>query len=230
MQEGIEEDRCEGVTLRSLDYKERQRIITVFTEKKGLISLIVKGMSKKNPHLLSLTSPFCRAEFLYKKKRSDLFSFQDGTILDPHLSLRNEWRYLQAAGQLCQLLLQSQLPGKPAPAIYSLFCSYLKRVVEFEDPAALIASFQLKLLRVEGLIAFSGRCAHCGSENARYLQRGETSCPLHATSETLFLSDLEWGLFQELLLVRSFENLKTMRLPSLLSEKISRLFEERIQG
>ena len=229
MQESSEEDRCEGITLRSLEYKERERIITVFTAK-GLISLIVKRMSNKKPHLLSLTSPFCQGEFLYKKKRSDLFSFLDGTVLDAHLNLRTEWRHLQAAGQLCQLLLKSQLPGKPSPAIYTLFSTYLKKVSEFEDPAALVASFQLKLLKAEGLIAFSGQCSQCHSESARYLQRGETSCARHAAPDALFLSEDEWTLFQNLLQVRRFENLKNVQPTPLFSEKLNCLFQERIQG
>ena len=81
-------DTCEALVLRSMEYKERQRIITLFTPQ-GLMSVIIKGISLKKPHLLSLTSPLCLGEFHFSQGKSDLFYFRDGTVIDEHLHLRN---------------------------------------------------------------------------------------------------------------------------------------------
>ncbi len=146
-------EKTEGIVLRSLDYKERERIVTLFTKEAGLISLIIKGLSKKNFHLLSLSTPFCCAEFIYTKGRSDLYRFQDGSLLEGYPLLRTKWNHLKTAASLTQNILHSQLPGKSAPLLYALFNTCLKQIAHFEDPAPLVASFTLKLLAHEGLIA-----------------------------------------------------------------------------
>ena len=89
----MHEEKTEGIVLRSQDYKERHRIITLFTPL-GLISLIVKGISRKNSHLLTLTTPFSHGEYIYRQGRSDLFRFHDGAVLDDHFDLRQSLRFL----------------------------------------------------------------------------------------------------------------------------------------
>ncbi|MBS0619911.1 MAG: DNA repair protein RecO [Verrucomicrobia bacterium] len=143
----MENGQTEGIILKSLDYREQSRIITLFSPE-GLISLIIRGVSRKIP----FTIPLNRIECHYRRGRSDLLSFLDGTLLDDHQSLRTSLASLQAAGTLSSHILQTQLPGKPSPALYALYRAYLKQVPHFPDPAPLIASFQLKLLCHEGLL------------------------------------------------------------------------------
>ena len=115
----MQEEKTEGIVLRSQDYKERHRIVTLFTPQ-GLISLIVRNISRKNTRLLSLTTPFSHGEYLYQRGRSELLSFRDGTLLDGHLDLRHTLKALQTAGSLAHAILSSQMASKPAPALFAL--------------------------------------------------------------------------------------------------------------
>ena len=63
--------KTKGVTLQATPFQEKARIITVFTEKEVLVSLIVKGLNTKRPSFLAITTPFCEAEFIYKKGRKE---------------------------------------------------------------------------------------------------------------------------------------------------------------
>ncbi len=145
------EEQAEGIVLRSTEYKDRQRIIAIFTHTQGIIHVIVKGLSPKKPHLLALTSPFSQAEFTYAKGRSDLFRFVEGNLLNSHLSLRNTLIHFQAAGKLVQAIHRSQLLGKPAPLLYTLFTRALSALPFLPKPELLITLFSLKLLQHEGL-------------------------------------------------------------------------------
>ena len=106
------EEKHEGLVLRSLDYKDRQKIITLFTPTLGLISLIVKGITRKKTHLLTLTSPFTQGEYLFTIHRSDLYPFRDGTPLHTHHFLREQLSHIQAATTFAKALLSSQPPSK----------------------------------------------------------------------------------------------------------------------
>ena len=65
--------QTQGIVLTSYPFKEKDRIIKVFTKDKGLISLIIKGLSSKRSNLLALSSNFCMQEFVYRIGKSEIF-------------------------------------------------------------------------------------------------------------------------------------------------------------
>ncbi|NGX47132.1 MAG: DNA repair protein RecO [Chlamydiae bacterium] len=192
------EEKHEGLVLRSIDYKDRQKIITLFTPTRGLISLIVKGITRKKSHLLTLTSPFTKAEYHFSIRRSELYTFRDGTPLKTHHNLRQNLRHLQSATTLIKALLTSQLPGKPAPKLYNLTLTYLKHLPTFADPTSLTASFLLKLLKHDGHLSATHReppftsseweelLPLLSARTISSLQKHTTHPNLHQQIETLF--------------------------------------------
>ncbi len=181
----MREERAEGIVLKTFDYKENERIITIFTPEEGVITLIVKHI--KNQNKIALTTPFCQAEFLFIKGKSDLFKLQDGTILNDHHFLRASLAHIQAAAEMVKLILKSQLPGKPAPKLYALLLAYLSHLPHFEDTSSLIGSFYLKLLTHEGLLSWE-------------------SSPVFPFQVT----DIEWDVLKQLALTRSFKEMQTV--------------------
>lgn len=223
----MHEEKTEGIVLRSQDFKERHRIITLFTPQ-GLISLIVKSISRKNTRLLSLTTPFCHAEYHYRRGNSELLRFHDGTILDDHFNLRQSLSSLQTAGALANAILTSQLPDKPSPALFVLYKSYHKQVPCFPNPAALLASFYLKLLKHEGLLTVTSHCASCEEAPACQLYNGESLCGRHNTQGAMQFLPAEWKLLLSLDNAQQFSALRSLTLPPPLSQKIGTLFLSRL--
>lgn len=222
----MQREESRGLVLRAIDYKQRQRIITVLTEDRGIISLMVKGLSKKQSHLFSLTSPFSVGEFHYTIHRSDLYYLRDASLISSNLELRGSLKHMQAAGEMCQALLTSQMPGKAAPLLFQLAVSFLKHIPLFEDPSALVASFLLKLLKHEGLLSPQHSCTHC-DRPPRYLIQGEALCIEHAPYAAHALDEEEWEQFFILLEARDFGALKELKLSSSLSQAIRENFNER---
>ncbi len=148
-------EETEGIVLKTIDFRDSERIITLFTKELGLISLIVKGVSPSSLPKLAVTTPFCQAQFFFTRGNSDLFRYRDSTILQEHHSLRAHFSFLEAAGMMAKALLQTQLPGKPASLLYALFNRYLKQIPTFTQPLPLTTSFLLKLLHLEGLLSLS---------------------------------------------------------------------------
>lgn len=223
----MHEERTQGVVLRSFDYKDSQRIITAFTPI-GLISLIVKGISKRNVQRLQLTSLFSEAEFVFKRGKSDLLTFLDGSLLDGHLHLRERLSSLQTAGQLAQVILSSQLDGKSSLDLYQLFRFYLKQIHTFPSPECLAASFQLKLLTYEGLLALAPECNRCKEKRAEFLSKGESLCNAHPLEEEFHFSFEEWALLLQLQQAKQFSALRTLLLPPHMHQKIDLFFKYRI--
>ncbi len=213
--------------LRSQDYKESHRIITLFTPS-GLISLIVRGISRKNARLLSLTTPFCHGEYHFRRGRGELFSFRDGSVLDDHINLRNSLKSLQTAGSLANAVLSSQLAGKPAPALFLLYKAYHKQIPHFKNPETLFASFTLKLLKYEGLLTISPTCAHCDGPTPLLLHEGESLCSEHPINGGFRFSPPEWEALLTLANSSQFSSLSDLILPPSLFPKIQALFSSRL--
>jgi len=221
--ESMQTEKTEGIVLRSQDYKERDRLITLFTPE-GLLSLIVKGISRKNSRLLSLTTPFCHGEYLYRVGSSELFRFQDGSILDDGLTLRSKLSHLQTAGSLAQAILSSQMPKKDSPALFALYRSYQKQIPSFSDGAPLLASFYLKLLKHEGLLHLSDCCMHCEAP-AQSLERGESVCQRHRGEEGILFSKEEWAKLLSLQDAQQFSSLQTVDISAAFVCKVAHLFD-----
>lgn len=221
------EEKQEGLVLCNLDYKERERIITLFTPESGLMSLIVKNITRKKSHLLALTAPLTHAEFSYAIRRSELYMFQDGTILNAHYSIRDNLSHIQAATTFANALLKTQLPGKAAPLLFRLTLTYLKYLPTFEDPASLVASFLLKLLKNEGHLSLRNTCCYCTSQPT-HLFLGEPVCAKHASLNAHFFGPEEWQLLDLLTNTREISLLKSVTLPPTLEQKVRSHYEEKL--
>jgi len=155
-------------------------------------------MAKKSA--LDALSPFCHAEWVFKRGKGEIGTLVDGTLLDPFLFLRSSYEKLSIAGKIAQNLLFSQLPGKSAPRLYQLFLAYLKQIALFAKPNILSSSFQLKILMHEGLFDLQ---------------------------EENFAPD-EWQILLELAFTPTFSKLQQVNLSPDIEEKIDALFKKQI--
>lgn len=221
---GAMEEKTEGVLLCSIAYLGNQRILKILTPETGLITLLAK---KKDPSWTALTTPFCTAEWIYKKGREEIHLLKDGSLLDPFPLLRQNYETLLAAGSMAQDLLRSQFPSKRSADLYNLLLAYWKKLPSFPRPETLAASFKLKLLLGEGVLALQRECSLCKAK-ASCLSQGESYCPTHAPPMHLSFSSPEWEILQTLAFGRQFSLFEGLfPLPSVL-EKIEMLFNERM--
>lgn len=225
----MHQERTEGIVLLSLDYKENQKIITIFSQDAGVMSLILKNPSKRNCRQLTLSSPFCQAEFIYRKGRSELCTFIDGHPINENLHLRSQLSFVQTAGLLTKAILTSQLPGKAAPDLYRLFTLYFKQITTFDDPSILISSFYLKLLKHEGLTEISSLCSTCLHYPANTLYEGESYCEHHRPSHALSHPPEEWTLLQSLSHAKSFQQLYALKPSKKLTALIADTFHSKFR-
>ena len=216
------EEKSHGILLSAIPYLGQQKILKVFTVEAGMISLIAKGNK-----LPSLCSPFCIAEWVYKKSEREIFPLTDGTLTDPLSRLRDSYEALSAAGSIAGDLLRSQFPSKPSPLLYELMAAYFRKIGTSAHPQNLSASFRLKLLLHDGILSLMPFCAHCG-EPALSLSHGESYCSQHGADGHRF-SIQEWETLMELAYSRQFSVLENAALNELLGGKINKVFEERTE-
>lgn len=223
----MDEKRVEGIVLKATPFKEADRILNLFTKEGGVISLYVRRLSKNKPALVNLTTPLCRAEFVFSKGRSDLYRFIDGTIIDMHLELRRSYKHLEVAGKMLQAIASSQMPGKASPELYALLATYLKHLPNFSDANSLWSSFMLKLLKYEGLLALDTKCNLCGKSASRIVE-GESRCVGCADGYSFPFAHEEWETLITLFHAKQFDQIQGLTLEPPFLQTIEALYQSQI--
>ena len=191
----------DAIVLKSTPYEEDSKILKIFTKEAGLLSVIVKKLGRKGSFWQTATSPLSRGEFHLTRKRSDLYTVQEVSLIDSYIDIRSDLTKLEAACTILRALLTSQYPEKASPNLYHLTIVYLKKLKTFTQPPLLALSFQMKLLNFEGLFS-------------------ETKDPGFSDEERLTLECLAHA--------KQFDLLESLTVSSKLQNQASDLFAMRI--
>src|SRR3990167_664814 len=99
-------EKTDGILLAAIPYLGRKKILKIFTPEDGLLSLMATSSCT------ALTTPFCIAEWVYRKGNKEIHTMKDGSLIDGLLTLKQNYETVCAAGNMAQDLLRFQLPAK----------------------------------------------------------------------------------------------------------------------
>lgn len=150
-----------GVILKTQDYKENDKLIWLFTEKHGKISVIGRGAKKSKNKLFSMTLPLCFGEFeLFRGKK--LSNLQDGKIINSFQGLLNNLHKLTYSSYICELVDITTTDEEPNEEIFKDLITTLYLLnTDALDYELLIRSFELRLLRATGYGLSLNNCSRC---------------------------------------------------------------------
>jgi DNA repair protein RecO (recombination protein O) len=223
---------AEGIVLKAIAFKEQDKIITLFTRDAGLLKLYVRGTHLRAPSQNVLTQPLTVGEYFFTEGRGELFHFYDGSIVEQNLHLRTSLEALQLADKMIGALHASQLPEKPAPALYQLISHFLRKIDDTVKHQSVLSTFLLKILSHDGVLQARLFCSTCQKplEKQRLRYAGESFCASHAPHDALPLTIEEEGALLNLAQIRSFQEISTIVFSEELSAKVERLFNQAVHN
>lgn len=220
----------EGVVLTSINHKDYDKIVTIYTKNEGLIKLYVNLSRRSLPILLPLITPLTKAEFQIARGRSEFFSLQDGTVLDQRTNLRNSFAHLQTAITLVEVLYKSQWPEEASPSLYCLLDFLLSTLPTIKEPTKILTIFYIKLLKHEGILQMANRCAECNKElKEKFRFKGEGYCEKDAPCLHIIFSYEEELLLQKMFALRDIQQLLALMIEDVFVKKVNALFEQNFQ-
>lgn len=154
--------------LRSIRYGEADRILHLYSAKRGRIGAIAKGARKPRSRFGGRLEPFFRLDMLLHEGRGELLTVTGVSTVDGYPRLRSSGAALSAAARGCDAVLRLLDSAEPNPPAYNLLCRYLalldEPAAEGTGTASLQAalSFRLKLALAAGFAPELAACAHCG--------------------------------------------------------------------
>lgn len=152
------------MVIKAQDFKENDKLIWLFTEKLGKVTLIAKGAKKSKSKLLSLTLPLCYGQYtLFKGK--NLYTLSEGKINTSFQGLMSNLEKLTYSSYVCELIDICMQDEESNEYLFKEFvtCLYLLNT-DALNYETLVRSFELKLLKATGYGISFDTCSICGKK------------------------------------------------------------------
>ncbi len=147
--------------IKTQDIKEADKLVWIFTEKLGKLTSVAKGAKRSKSRFLSLTLPFCYADYLLYSGRN-LFSISEGSIISSFQELLVDLDSITYASYLCELIDIALPENESNREVFKNLVSALYFLKSGAVDKELIArAFEVKLLHHTGYGLNLGNCCFC---------------------------------------------------------------------
>jgi DNA repair protein RecO (recombination protein O) len=155
-----------AVVLRAFDLGEADRIVTLFTETRGLRRAVAKGIRRTASKFGARLEPFTLLNGVVHEGRNLDTVVQVETI-QAHAGLREDFdRYLFGEGML-EMIEKSLQENQTIPRLFPALCTSLDVLEgDVREPALLLAAFDLKVCALIGYHPHLEQCLNCGRQVA----------------------------------------------------------------
>ena len=155
-------EKVNGITVRAVNYKDSDRILTVFTLEKGKITVGAKGVRKANAKMKQISEPFCFAESMLAEK-SGRYTVTEINSFDAFYPIRCDlFKYY--AGMTALELTDALLPdGLESAGHFVLLVELLKKLAYKPiNPINLLVKFFYDVVLEHGYSINLASCGRCG--------------------------------------------------------------------
>lgn len=144
------QEKFTGLVLGGVNFGENDKILTIFTLEKGLITAKIKGVKKAGAKLKFASEPFCFAEFITTGTLSKRV-VTGASLIESFYSIREDIHKFFCGGAILEFtrkLLREDIVSKE---LFSLSIEGLKELsFSNENPKKILALFLINALSVVG--------------------------------------------------------------------------------
>lgn len=171
--------RVEGIIIRSMDYGEGSKIVTLLTAANGKQGVLVRGASKPRSRNGSLAQPFTHGEFTFFKG-SGLGTLNQGEIWTSHQKLREQLDLTAHAAYAAELVDRALQDEDAGSFVFEQLKACFQALEDGKDPAVTICLLEMKVFQCAGYSPILDVCASCGREDGPFAfsaRIGGLACP-----------------------------------------------------
>lgn len=153
----------EGMSLKSYDLADADKIIVFFTKDNGLIRGVAKGAKRLKSKFGSSLEPFSIVQLTYLEKDGrELVSIQQNELIKSYFNDASKPKLLQTFGYLFDLLCSFAPPNEPNKHLYRMTKACLELGVgSLKDIDSIALYFEFWILRLSGYLPNWEVCGGC---------------------------------------------------------------------
>ncbi|HLS66457.1 MAG TPA: DNA repair protein RecO [Pseudogracilibacillus sp.] len=152
--------RLEGIVIKSQDYGETHKIVTVFTKEYGKVAAISRGANKPKSRLRAISQPFVHADFLIYISKG-LSTIQQGQIVHSFRQIREDIVKTAYAAFILELTDKVVADKESESFLYNELFHTLRWIDEHDSYMVPLFMYELKLLQRAGIAPVVTHCANC---------------------------------------------------------------------
>ena len=144
-------DKIEAINLKSINYSESSKIITVFSKEYGQMSLMAKGVKRSKKSNKGKLQTFMLNEYVINKK-TDLGYISEIDCIDPFLNISKDYNKTEAAYGCIKIIYKIVQKNQKNDELYNLLKETLTNINNDTNYNDISFAFKRNLLRIEGIL------------------------------------------------------------------------------
>lgn len=170
--------QLEGIVLRSRDYGETHKIITIYTKQVGKITALCRGANKPKSRLSAVSQPFIYGDFqAYMPK--GLSTVQQASVLQSFRKIREDIEKTAYASYIVELLEKFTEEKERDVFLFKELLLTLTWINDHDAYFIPIMMFELKMFEKGGFKPVLDYCMQCGEKEGPFafsIQEGGVLC------------------------------------------------------
>ena len=156
------ENKVNAIVVRCVDYKDNDKMLTLYSLEKGLIGAGIKGVKKATAKLAFAAQPFCFAEYVLSVN-GDRNTVVGATEIESFYKLRLNLHTYYCASTICEFVLKCAQENFADEKLFVLTVNAIKQLNFGEKNAKrILCEFLFKALELLGYGIDCRGCAVCG--------------------------------------------------------------------
>ncbi len=140
----MEELKVRGIVLGEIDYKEKDRLLNIFTVEIGKITASIRGIKAHKSKLKIFAQPFCFAEFILVKT-GEYYTVINANLIDDFINIVTDMDKYYIGNLLLELTNYTAKPGIISDKWFLNIVKILK-VLVYENVLPMVVGIKIFLL------------------------------------------------------------------------------------
>ncbi|MDF2718732.1 MAG: repair protein RecO [Paenibacillus sp.] len=155
--------RVEGIVIRSIDYGEGDKILTLFSKEAGKISIMARGAKKLKSRHSAIAQLFTYGEFNCYKTGS-MGTLNNGEIWNAYHRLKEDIHKTAYAAYLMELTERMLGENERNAPLFEQLKAALDAMDEDKDLQIVTNIYEMKMLAIAGYMPELNECVSCGAQ------------------------------------------------------------------
>ena len=156
--------KTDALVLRAADYKENDKLLTLFTPSRGKLTAGIRGVRKPKAKLSFAAQPFCFAEYVLAEK-GGRYTVISAYLYDGFFPLRSDIVRYYAACAVLEIADSLLMEDGESQALFIAAVEALKNFSLTDgDAGEILLSFAITALHESGYMLDLDGCGVCGGE------------------------------------------------------------------
>ena len=153
-------EKFNAICIRSVSWRESDKLISLFTLEKGKVDCVVRGAMSAKSKWRFAVEPFCFAEYVLTEKLGKL-SLTEANQIDGFYGIRYDIDRLYCASAVIEFVRQNVYENMKAYDLFLLTVNALKSIEEGAYPHLALVKYLIEAMDAIGYGASFSSCGRC---------------------------------------------------------------------